>query len=781
MRRLNLVLILAVAGALAGCTGRGGSATSSASPEAAATVAASPAPSDAAALGSPAPAGSADAGVSPTPVSIPTPTPDPNLLAAANGTVLRRYSPVSLDRMNDGNLGDAARGIGVELPSDAKPPFVFTFELPGVAKITEFQAALKTPEDKGPTPSVTIAVSTTGADSGFNDVGTMSSDKAGTKTLPVTTQARWVRVTANQLYDSVGATGTIAPPATAPDPTGIYIEEARPEKNGSLVMSGTREGDDRARFVAVGSALTASECTGDHLRATYSGQLQGRNWSAKFLGNGQANADTIRAVVNDDASLIAGTDPGGYPVVFMRTSEKPAFCVPRVSGTGLHRVLVLDQVPIATFYPATSDVALPGYSFEAIAAGMLDAAALAGKEAVITRGVCKLPDLMAPQQVALLLQWAADGHKLILGGTGCGGGSQFTWLPYPFVSAGSGPESTNASLIQVESNALGTNDKNDARYVDVGAYVHDVNNSLTSADVVTTTDPHWCGHFFIAKTTNLNGFVQTYAVDGKGLLIYDGFNGDDSRKPLQRLRQLELALPVPSDLPCTQNVTEAFVLEPSQEATFAAGTAEHIGTRMQVLANQGWNGHVAVKATGDLPATVSPGTFDMAGGTQNLDVGVQIPASAKAGVYTVNVVADNGGGKTSAASYSLTGTASLKSIAKTPQQQKRIRIYGIHFDVDSAHIQPRSETVIAGIAQYMHEGPSLRFEVQGHTDSDGGAAYNLGLSQRRAQAVVDDLVAHHAIARTRLKAKGYGLTQPVAPNATAAGKALNRRVELLRL
>ncbi len=81
----------------------------------------------------------------------------------------------------------------------------------------------------------------------------------------------------------------------------------------------------------------------------------------------------------------------------------------------------------------------------------------------------------------------------------------------------------------------------------------------------------------------------------------------------------------------------------------------------------------------------------------------------------------------------------------------------------------------------MRENAGLRFQVEGHTDSDGGAAYNLGLSQRRAQAVVDDLVTHHGIARSRLVAKGYGLTKPVAPNSTAAGKALNRRVELLRL
>ncbi|HTD33299.1 MAG TPA: OmpA family protein [Candidatus Elarobacter sp.] len=776
MCRFHVVALLVLAAALSGCTGRGGgSATASPSPEPSVPVAASPAAPESSP--SPAAAGGVETSVSPTPVSVPTSSPEPNLLSTANGTVLRSYSPAALDRMNDGNLGNAAHGVGTELPDDAKAPFVFTFELPTVATISEFQAALRNPPDQGPPPSVTIAVSTTGADSGFTDVGTISGDKGGSKVLSASTRARWVRVTANQLFDSVGATGTLAPPHAGLDPTGIYIEEAVPEKYGSLVMSGTREGDRRAKFVAAGSALTATECTQTDLTGTYVGRFNGRTWTSSFAGNGNGNPAKIRAVVNDDASIIAGLVDDNSPVVFMRTAERAAFCVPRVTGTGAHHVLVLDQDPIETFYPATSEVPLPGYTFEAIGAGMLDAGALAGKDAAIMRGVCKAPQLLAPQQIALLLQWVAAGHKLILGGTGCGSGSDFTWLPYPFTSAGSGPESTNASLIQVENDALGTNDKNDARYVDVKTYVQ-AQNSLDSADVVTTTDPHWCGHFFIAKTTNLNGFVQTYAVDGKGILIYDGFNGDDGRAPLQRLRQLELALPVPADLPCSQNVTESFVLEPNQEGTFAAGTAQQARTTMSVLANQGWNGRVTVKAKGDLPATVSPAAFDMAGGTQNLDVSVKIPASTKAGVYTVNVLADSGNGKTAQASYSLTGTAPLKTIPKT---QKKIRIYGIHFDVDSAHIQPRSESVIGGIAQYMHETPSLRFEVQGHTDSDGGAAYNLGLSQRRAQAVVDDLVARYRIARGRLKAKGYGLTQPVAPNTTAAGKALNRRVELLRL
>jgi len=145
------------------------------------------------------------------------------------------------------------------------------------------------------------------------------------------------------------------------------------------------------------------------------------------------------------------------------------------------------------------------------------------------------------------------------------------------------------------------------------------------------------------------------------------------------------------------------------------------------------------------------------------------------------VTADNGSGKKAQATVSLTGTASPAAVKKQFKTQKRIRIYGIHFDVDSAHIQPRSEPVIADIAQTMRENPGLRFQVEGHTDSDGGATYNQGLSQRRAQAVVDDLVTRYKIARSRLVAKGYGLTKPVASNATPAGKALNRRVELLRL
>jgi outer membrane protein OmpA-like peptidoglycan-associated protein len=121
-----------------------------------------------------------------------------------------------------------------------------------------------------------------------------------------------------------------------------------------------------------------------------------------------------------------------------------------------------------------------------------------------------------------------------------------------------------------------------------------------------------------------------------------------------------------------------------------------------------------------------------------------------------------------------------KSIATQLEHGGRARIYGIHFDVASARIQPRSEGTIAEIARVLEAHGNWRMRVEGHTDSDGDAASNLTLSIARAKSVVADL-RKHGIATSRLVAAGYGSTRPVATNATDAGKALNRRVELVRL
>jgi OOP family OmpA-OmpF porin len=77
----------------------------------------------------------------------------------------------------------------------------------------------------------------------------------------------------------------------------------------------------------------------------------------------------------------------------------------------------------------------------------------------------------------------------------------------------------------------------------------------------------------------------------------------------------------------------------------------------------------------------------------------------------------------------------------------------------------------------MQANPSLRLEVQGHTDNKGSAAYNKKLSQKRADSVMDYIVKK-GIGKERLSAMGYGLEKPAASNDTETGRAENRRVEL---
>lgn len=103
----------------------------------------------------------------------------------------------------------------------------------------------------------------------------------------------------------------------------------------------------------------------------------------------------------------------------------------------------------------------------------------------------------------------------------------------------------------------------------------------------------------------------------------------------------------------------------------------------------------------------------------------------------------------------------------------------IRFDVNKAILKPESITILKMIQQYMVENPAVSFEIGGYTDSDGDDAYNLTLSQQRADAVKIQLVKM-GIDASRLTAKGYGEGKPVAPNSTAEGKANNRRVEFVK-
>jgi outer membrane protein OmpA-like peptidoglycan-associated protein len=103
----------------------------------------------------------------------------------------------------------------------------------------------------------------------------------------------------------------------------------------------------------------------------------------------------------------------------------------------------------------------------------------------------------------------------------------------------------------------------------------------------------------------------------------------------------------------------------------------------------------------------------------------------------------------------------------------------VHFAFDSAELPPAGRELLDGAANRLNELKFVGGEVAGHTDSIGDEVFNLGLSKRRAQAVLEHLEAR-GVAPGRMTAVGYGETRPIADNATEEGRALNRRVVVRR-
>ncbi len=108
-------------------------------------------------------------------------------------------------------------------------------------------------------------------------------------------------------------------------------------------------------------------------------------------------------------------------------------------------------------------------------------------------------------------------------------------------------------------------------------------------------------------------------------------------------------------------------------------------------------------------------------------------------------------------------------------------IYGIYFDFDSADIKPDSEHNLSVISEMLKANSSLKLYVVGHTDMTGGFDYNIELSLKRAQSVVNVLVNEYGISAERLTGKGAGPLCPIGSNKDEIGKKLNRRVELVEM
>ena len=113
-----------------------------------------------------------------------------------------------------------------------------------------------------------------------------------------------------------------------------------------------------------------------------------------------------------------------------------------------------------------------------------------------------------------------------------------------------------------------------------------------------------------------------------------------------------------------------------------------------------------------------------------------------------------------------------------PPMKKKIVLRGVNFDFDKSNIRPDALPILEEACKTLKAEPSIEVSCDGHTDSIGTEEYNMALSKRRANAVRDWLIKC-GIPASRLTARGFGKSKPVASNATAEGRAQNRRTELV--
>jgi outer membrane protein OmpA-like peptidoglycan-associated protein len=161
-----------------------------------------------------------------------------------------------------------------------------------------------------------------------------------------------------------------------------------------------------------------------------------------------------------------------------------------------------------------------------------------------------------------------------------------------------------------------------------------------------------------------------------------------------------------------------------------------------------------------------------------LPAGLVTATGAATGYDENSVPVDLVAGQTGTAQIQLhrhdEGTAALE---RSIEQTGSVTIYGIHFDTDSAKLRPDSIPALSAVLGLVNNYPGSYWIIAGHTDNQGKADRNRTLSESRAVSVIVWLKAH-GVEKNRLAPQGFGATRPVADNAIADGRALNRRVEI---
>ena len=192
---------------------------------------------------------------------------------------------------------------------------------------------------------------------------------------------------------------------------------------------------------------------------------------------------------------------------------------------------------------------------------------------------------------------------------------------------------------------------------------------------------------------------------------------------------------------------------------------------------------VAVSSTE--PLSIATSDFNLDGGVKKLEEAANVAIVPSATVtfdflFSKNadaqVVADVQPQVTQAAATAIEPEGNLDDEACEGRFEILSRTDNIYFASGSARLDARSAPLLDSLVDIIVRCPDLNIEVGGHTDSDGGAAGNQRLSERRA-AAVEDYIAAQNVSALRITSVGYGETRPVASNDTPDGKRRNRRIE----
>jgi hypothetical protein len=240
----------------------------------------------------------------------------------------------------------------------------------------------------------------------------------------------------------------------------------------------------------------------------------------------------------------------------------------------------------------------------ATAVALLDPAQ--GYDTVVLAQVCDVKTSLPDSFKRALLAWVGQGHKLIVHDSDqCDAEHRpdYGFLPFKFATSNPGRHGAESKkLTFVEENTIGRSTPGDPAFLDLDGWAKG-HNELGDSNTVTEYDAHWCGALMTRNVLNVNGFVETYAHYGRGLILYDGFDADQGANPFyRRLVTRELAQPFdPDGLQCSARLND-FVLttEPALRTQYmAAGRTYRYPVTL--LSNQGYKGTVRLTAS-PLPA-----------------------------------------------------------------------------------------------------------------------------------------------------------------------------------